>query len=288
MPGAQRNPTRTQASLQRTTNSRGVSRRQLVLRFQSQLGDTHLRLAMTLLVVLTGGFGWLMSMLLLRFGGITDMAIRYPLAVLLAWGFFLALLWLWLRHQLDVDKVDGGDVADGVLNVLDATDGVGGLRLPSTGLGMRGGSGMAGGMPQAGGLSAQGISSSAAADSALGDIDADGPSSGFGLSMPDFSDADELAIPLALIALVILLLLASFYLIYLAPVLLAELLADAALSYGLYRSLRGQPLQSWWQTAARRTAWPFALTAIGLAALGWGMQAVVPGATNLAQVWAAW
>ena len=55
---------------------------------------------MTLLVVLTGGAGLLASFVLLHLG-VDSMAVRYPLAVTIAYAVFLLLLWLWLRTKAE-------------------------------------------------------------------------------------------------------------------------------------------------------------------------------------------
>jgi hypothetical protein len=65
-----------------------------------------------------------------------------------------------------------------------------------------------------------------------------------------------------------------------APALFAELLFDGVLSVVLYRHLRGDP-QHWLQTAVKRTALPFALTALFLALVGAGLSAYAPGARTL-------
>ena len=56
------------------------------------------RLQIALIVALTGGFGLLSSFCLLH-AGLGSMALRYPLALGLAYLFFLFLVWLWLRTQ---------------------------------------------------------------------------------------------------------------------------------------------------------------------------------------------
>ena len=56
------------------------------------------RLQMLLLVALTGAFGLLASFSMLRLG-LDSMALRYPLALAAAYGFFLVLIWLWLRPE---------------------------------------------------------------------------------------------------------------------------------------------------------------------------------------------
>ena len=52
------------------------------------------RLAMSVIVIATGGFGALASWAMLL-GGLDQMWLRYPLALLVAWGGFLILVRLW-------------------------------------------------------------------------------------------------------------------------------------------------------------------------------------------------
>jgi hypothetical protein len=70
-------------------------------------------------------------------------------------------------------------------------------------------------------------------------------------------EADELAIPLLLLALAVGLALAMCYVVYIAPVLLAG--------------------------TVRRTAWPFVLTALLLAGVGAGLSHWAPGAHTLGE-----
>ncbi|MDP1792256.1 MAG: hypothetical protein Q8L12_16940 [Methylibium sp.] len=78
----------------------------------------------------------------------------------------------------------------------------------------------------------------------------------------------------------------QIYVVYVAPVLFAELLLDGALSYTLYRRLRaGDDSPHWFTTALRRTALPFALTAVFLAIVGMALSAYAPGARSLGEAW---
>ncbi|WP_374515185.1 hypothetical protein [Niveibacterium sp.] len=69
------------------------------------------RLQMSLLVALAGAAGFLGNWGLLR-AGVGSMALRYPLAVLLAWGAFVALLWIWLKARDQDGGADAGDTGD--------------------------------------------------------------------------------------------------------------------------------------------------------------------------------
>src|SRR6185436_19469789 len=106
-------------------------------------------------------------------------------------------------------------------------------------------------------------------------------------SLPDVDvplDLDELAIPIIAIVLAIGLALASLYVVYVAPMLFAELLFDGVLSYTLYRRLRKADSSHWIITAMSRTAVPFALTAFFLFAVGAAMAVYAPGAHSLGEV----
>lgn len=217
------------------------------------------RLQMALIVALTGGFGLIASFVLLRLG-LDAMALRYPLAMCGAYGFFLFLVWLWLRTNA-ADYVDLVDLPGAL------------PRLPARAPGLQsGGGGDFGG----GGASAafDGPSADGAPLGALGD------------AASAAAEGDEFAVPLLAIALAVGLALASLYVVYIAPVLFAEVLVDGALSYALFRHLRGQDPAHWLASTVRRTVLPFAATAVFVALVGAAMAAYAPGAQSIGQVMA--
>jgi hypothetical protein len=69
------------------------------------------RLSMCLIAALTGAAGLFASWLLLQCG-VLAMWLRYPLAVVLAYGVFLFLLWCWLQTQPQQEEPDSGELAD--------------------------------------------------------------------------------------------------------------------------------------------------------------------------------
>jgi hypothetical protein len=106
--------------------------------------------------------------------------------------------------------------------------------------------------------------------------------------LPDVTDADELAIPLGVLLLVVTVvvtvLFASLSIVYSAPVLFAELLVDGVLAATLYRRLRRLDSRHWLQSAVRRTFVPFAITALLMMAAGWGLSSYAPTARSLGEV----
>jgi hypothetical protein len=186
------------------------------------------RILMSFLVALTGGVGFLASFLLLKVG-VEAMWLRYPIAVAIAYAFFLLLLDLWIRRAIhELLNLDPGVMcgpSPGSARTSDAVD--------------------------------------------IGD------------AVEVVGAADAFAIPLAFVLFAAALLLSSLFVIYTAPTLLAEVLFDTLLAAGLYRRLKHIDRRYWLETAVRRTIWPFALTALCLAATGWAMAHYVPGADSI-------
>jgi hypothetical protein len=232
------------------------NRSRLVQRLQQHLErDGWPRAQMTLLVALTGGAGLLASFVLLQ-TGLHTMWLRYPLALGVAYLVFLGLLWLWLRTSAS----DYVDAAPGDLDF--APD-----HIPTPDLVSGGGGDFAGG----------GASASFDAPDTTG-------LSSVGEGLGSVADADEFAIPLAVLLLAAGLALSSLYVVYTAPVLFAELLLDGTLAATLLRRLRGLATRHWIETAVNRTALPFVLTALFLGLCGAAMQAYAPDAHSLGEV----
>lgn len=237
------------------------------------------RSQMTLLVALTGGSGLLASFLLLQ-AGLDNMALRYPLALLMAYGVFLLLLWLWLRTRAE----DWTDIPDPRIDLPDSCLRPGGVHSTSTGSSGHGGDFGGGGASASFDAPAQAhpLMQGTPVQVRSPATDTAGTFDGIG-SVGDLGDADGFAIPLLLVALAAGLALSSLYVVYSAPTLLAELLLDGALSATLYRRLRGIERRHWVSTALRKTALPFALTALLLTTVGWGLHTAAPGARSLGE-----
>lgn len=219
------------------------------------------RLQMALIVLLTGGAGFLASYLL-RLAGLDSMLLRYPLAVLLAYGVFLLLMWIWIRWRWDA-------VVDGVADV--ASSGGGGSP-PRSGPAWGGSGGHSGG----GGASASWAEAPAASV-----MDSDAPAL---LEVADSEAGLPLLVVLGIVAIAASVLLASAWVVWSAPVLMAELLVDAAIVGGLYRRMQGMGAQGWWRLCLSHTIWPLLGLLVFFAALGWLAQELAPGAVNLMQV----
>lgn len=240
-------------------------------------GDGYPRLQMFLLVMLTGAAGLAASFTLLR-SGVDTMLVRYPLSVGCAYLVFLFLLWLWLRTKAD-DYLDGsfdiplpsGSDGDASVSIEHAPD-------FSAGGGDYGGGGASGSFQ---------VDESLPSPS-LPEVNIPGGDSVGETVGEVIGGADEGAIPLVIALLIAALaaglLFASLYIVYLAPALFAELLVDGALSASLYRRMRGLQTRHWLESAVRRTAVPFAVTALTLGAIGYAFQWYAPQAHTLGEV----
>jgi hypothetical protein len=215
--------------------------------------DSLPRFQMFFLVFITGIIGFFVSYFLLH-AGLTQMWVRYMVAVVSAYIVFLFLLWCWLHIKIEEYK----DVPD-LSSITSLSD----SSFPSDYSGMGGefGGGGAGESFEAVEKDNQPVSNAL-------ECVADG----------------ELAIPLFLIIIVIAIAMASLWVVYSAPVLFAELLLDTLLSAGLYKRLRKLELRSWLGTAIRHTFIPFIITVVFISGAGWCIQLNNPSVKSIGEV----
>ena len=238
------------------------------------------RLQMSLILLVTGLVGFLVSFTLLR-AGVGRMWLRYPFAVIAAYVAFLLLLRLWLAYQRWVARRESSSSSSSDLD-LSGLDGIA-LDLPGDAADAAfGGGGDFAGAGAGGGWETLGVNTEAAPASL---------SSGGGSGLLDGLDvggvdADEgCFFVLALLLLVLGGLLASLYVIYLAPALLAEILVDGLLVTGLYRRVKEPVSGNWLLGAVRRTLVPVLLTFACFVAAGFILQRLAPEARTIREVW---
>ncbi len=219
------------------------------------------RLQMMLILLATGAAGFFVSYALLHLG-VGWMWIRYPIAILLAYCVFLLLLRLWVAYQhsrsLDEDIIDYADAA------FDAVD-AGSEREFS--IGDRG--------------AGSSWNESSTVSSSSSSAEENSASGGFDLGF----DLDDGWLIVAVVLIIAACLVASLYIVYIAPALLAEILVDSLLVAGLYRKLRKVEKRYWLEAAVRKTLLPVLLTAALFTAAGWMMQRIVPEAQSIGEVW---
>jgi hypothetical protein len=218
----------------------------------------RLRVQLLLLLTLAGVVAFLSSFLSLVLG-MGSMALRYPLAVACGYAAFVLLIrgWIaWQRHGMtarDALELDPG-IADGSI----APRASGHSDALSFAGGRSGGAGSGG-------------SWSTGSSSASPGIDA-------------ATDVDDLWPVVVAAACVLGGLLAMGYVVYGAPVLLAEVAVDAAIVSGAYRSLRKREPSYWAMTVLRHTAIP-AMILVACAALGgFAAEQIAPDARSIGGV----
>jgi hypothetical protein len=238
---------------------------------QSLLASGMPRLQMCVIVLATGLVGLLASFALLHLG-LAWMWLRYPLAILVAYGAFLGLLrlWLWL-HQPDSSRADLADLVDGA-DLADLAElPSGATSSPSFSFGGGGDFGGRGATETWAGVAGEHAPKSS------------GGGGGFLDSLDP--DVDGLLVVLAVIAAIAASAIAACYVVYVAPVLLAEILVDAMLVAGLYRKLRRTEQRYWLWTAVRWTWAPTLALALFFVGLGVFLQLLAPEARSLGEVW---
>jgi len=219
------------------------------------------RLQMLLLVTVTGASGFFASYIFLH-AGLLERWLRYLASFAVAYLMFLFLLWLWLRTKAE-DYADFPDISGSTSSGSGDT---------GAAYGGHGGDFGGGGTTAAFDVPSANIADVSDGGTSIGD------------ALGSVADADEFAIPLLVLVLAGALICSSIFMVYSAPALFAELLVDGVLSASLYRKLRGLETRHWFETALRRTLWPFVLTAVMVSATGWGMALYAPEAHSIADV----
>ena len=82
-------------------------------------------------------------------------------------------------------------------------------------------------------------------------------------------------------------LLASLYVVYIAPVFLAEILVDGLILGGLYKRVRHIERKHWLRTAVQKTLLPAILCVLFFGIIGGALQTLVPEAKLIGEVWSA-
>jgi hypothetical protein len=240
--------------------------------------------------MLTGLGGFLISFSLLHLG-VSQMWLRYPVVILLAYCLFLLLLRLWLAFQRAQDRsnleldFDPSGLADfnpsGLTNYDEA------FRFSGTG-GDAGGGGAGGSWGEsvaASSSSPLASSPSASVSSSASVSGGSTTSSSGGLGLDIDLDSEGCLFILLAIAAIIAGLVAVFYVVYAAPALLAEILLDGVLLTGLYKRLKGIEQRHWLWSAVRRTLLPALLAALFFSLAGFAMQKAAPEARSVGEVW---
>jgi uncharacterized membrane protein YgcG len=215
------------------------------------------RLVIFTFVSLAGLAAFGMSTALFR-AGIDGMGTRYVAATVVGYAVFLFLIRLWIEFNRRPDARDSDDYLP--RDIPSTSDASGGDSAADFSGGSSGGGGASGSW-EGGGLPT---------------LDVD---------LPDADEAWPLIVVIAIAAVVLLGgIVALFYVVYYAPLLLAEVALDAALVTGIYRKLRKQDTRNWLGSAVRHTWKPAAIIAACLFVAGTVIQWLAPSARTIGDI----
>ncbi|MDR3403597.1 MAG: hypothetical protein P4L99_13950 [Chthoniobacter sp.] len=211
------------------------------------------RMILSGIMLATAMAGFLASVGMLKLG-LAQMWLRYPLAVLVAWGVFLLLVRQWAERERASIRVDEElarleSESESVERKSIWPD-----RAPETSLGRR---------------------------SRWWEF----------LDFPDVGDAEGclvFLVAIIIIALAIGAVMAIAGLIIEAETVLAEVLLDTVLVTAFYRRLRRKEPDWWLHGMVRQTVRPVLLTMGLLAAVGLGLHYYAPEAHSIGAAWRAW
>lgn len=241
---------------------------------------------MSLILAATGAAGFVASFAMLHLG-VWRMWIRYPLAVLFAYAVFIVLLRIWLflhgREPRGHSNTSDLNTADMTADIVSGPFGGTGSAPDTFG---GGGDFVGGGASGSWGEGvSEGLQHVAPAYDA-GSV-ASGGGGGDWLSGLDIFDADSEGCVFFLLALALIVagVCASLYVVYAAPLLLAEILVEGVLLSGLYRGMkRARRSEGDWLGAALRRTWlPVLLTLLTFAAAGYLLGRAAPRARSLGE-----
>jgi hypothetical protein len=244
------------------------NRSEAVEKMRNRLGrEGWPRVEMSLILGLSAAVGFATSMVLLAIG-VTSMMVRYPLAVVAAYGAFLLFLrvWLWWRTGARVEVPDIGSID------LPSVDGV---NLPNLDL--------AGGSPAPFRFGGGGDFGGGGASSSWGSSGGGGGGGGFSLDV-DVDDGLAIIAVVIAVALAACALAACLYVVWVAPILLAEILVDALLVAGVARGLKNAHGQHWLRSALRATWIPALIVFTFLALAGLVLEVAFPEAHSIGGV----
>jgi hypothetical protein len=203
------------------------------------------------------------------------MWMRYPVAILVAYCVFLFLLRLWLYLSRPRDW-DLDDIVETTFDVVDSTEVTGSTEVVEPPIG--GGGDFAGG--GAGGSWDQSYSTVTSTHS-VSTFKPGGNSGSSGFSF-DLDLDDGWWILIAIVA-VLGAAIATLYVVYIAPVLLAEIMLDGLLMAALYKRVKTIEHRHWLRAALRRTVVPAIVVAIFFTIAGYAMQRAVPEARSIGE-----
>lgn len=242
------------------------------------------RLQMVAILTFTGMLSFLTSISLLEWG-LESIALRYGVATVFGYVYFLLLVRCWLAYQVRGLSFGwgGGDES------ATSTD-LSSLDIPNLGGAsdaiFSGGGGSFGGGGASGDFSGVGSGGSLSLD--IGSGGSGGSASGVGDLFEGAASADEgLPIILAIVALLAGACALGFV-VYSSPILFAEVLVDAAVLGAVYRRAQKHERGFWLHGVVRRTWIPALVLVVFSWLFGFAIQMLAPDRTTLGEALEEW
>jgi hypothetical protein len=237
---------------------------------------------MSVILMATASSGVLASKLLLS-AGIENLAIRYPLSVVLAYLVFFLCIKLWLVYVTPQKKAGGAQSSE-LLDFIDipVSDG-GGAPSFQPGGGRFGG----GGASDSFEIPVVGINDNGGVVGEAASHVAEGAGSAIGKAADAVGDDDGVPVMVALAllaALVAVILGSAIFLIYNAPVILSETAFQGVLAASLVKSTKKISSEEWVGSIFSATWKPFLVTCIMALVAGCLLHYYFPGATKIMEI----
>jgi hypothetical protein len=252
--------------------------------------EQYPRLTILAALTVSGGCAATFSALGLH-AGLLSMPLRYGLSVLVGYAVFLGCIRIWIGYERrKLDRRAASLRSDSPGSALDLVDLVPDVDLAPGRVAARGAANLFGGGTSGGaggGAEWAAVMPPMPAD-AVPDTNS-GSAVGAGAhhvvgSLGDMLDGDDVAWLLVAIGAALGGLLAICWIVYVAPVLLAEVALDAAVVSTAYRRLRGQDIESWMTAVFRRTWIPASVLAVMMTLAGYALHRVAPAAHSIGGV----
>jgi hypothetical protein len=264
------------------TRIKTTTRDKLVAEIRDRLARTGSpRLTILIILSLAGGAAFLTSFAGLS-AGIDSMAVRYALASIAGYLAFVVLIraWIAIRRGWEPDGPDGNVDLPNPFDVLDAAD----LAGRAAGRGAQAVKAFAGGRSGGGGGGSSWISEPVERAVSVRATPSPSAASDAVEGLGGALDLDDgvfivIAIVAALGGIVCI-----AYVIYIAPLLLAEVALDAALVSAAYRRLRKEDVGHWTGAVFRRTWIPATILVLFMSVTGFAAQRIAPDAHSIGGV----
>jgi hypothetical protein len=253
--------------------------------------DSYPRLTMLLVLSVAGGCAFLFSAISVR-AGLVSMPVRYAVASVIGYAAFLGGLRAWIgwerRRFVATAGGPSASLAEQPPNRRRGKgvdlDWVPGVDLSGKGGAVEAPGLFSGGTSGGGGASEAWVPMPVVSDTGQSESAVSGVAKAGVDAASSVFDSDDLWWLIVALVAVFGALIAVVYVVYLAPVLLAEVAFDGAVVSTTYQRLRNQDLRSWEGDVLRRTWLPAIVVIVMMTLVGYALHRVAPEAHSIGAV----